>query len=83
MTTPQKPQTDEERSAEARRILDRAASETESLGTSALARAARHLAGADAPQDDRLEVWGRRIGRTLGFIFALYLVVTLVDHFGR
>ncbi|MCP8938684.1 hypothetical protein NK718_09175 [Alsobacter sp. SYSU M60028] len=73
----------DERQRESRRILDRVAAESESVGASALARAVRHLAASDAPPEDRIEVWGRRIGRTLGLVFAIYLVATLVEHFAR
>ncbi|WP_293860411.1 hypothetical protein [uncultured Alsobacter sp.] len=72
---------DEERVREAHDALRRVAAESESVGTSALARAVRHMAGADAPQEDRVEVWGRRIGRGLGLLFALYLAATLFQHF--
>lgn len=37
-----------------------------------------HFGGADADPDDRVEVWGRRIGRTLGLVFAVLLVVHLL-----
>ena len=63
---------------EARRILDRVNTDTESFGTSSLARSALrardHFAGADADPDDPIEVWGRRIGR----IAALGAVVVLL-----
>lgn len=75
-----KPQ-DEDRVREAQDALRRVEAETESIGSSAMARAARHMAGADAPRDDRIEVWGRRIGRGLGLLFALYLAATLFQHF--
>jgi hypothetical protein len=41
-----------------------------------------HFAAADAPSDDPIEKWGRRIGRTLSAIaflaLAVYLYVTYV-----
>ena len=41
-----------------------------------------HFAAADAPGDDSIEKWGRRIGRTLSAIaflaLAVYLYVTYV-----
>jgi hypothetical protein len=74
---------DEDRVREAQEALRRVEAETETVGGSALARAARHLSGADAPDGDRIEVWGRRLGRGLGLVFALYLVVTLYQHFTR
>jgi hypothetical protein len=76
-------QRDAERSHEARQALDRVQRESGLLGSSELARAARHFGGADAPAGDRIEVWGRRIGRTLGLIFVLYLITWLVDWFSR
>jgi hypothetical protein len=59
--------------------------EPDTFATSALARAARrasdHFAGKDAG-DDRIELWGRRIGRGLSLAafvgLALYLYVTYV-----
>ena len=60
--------------------------DAEVIGTSGFARMARHtgerleahFGAADAEPDDRIEVWGRRIGRGLGLIFAVVLVVHLV-----
>ncbi len=74
---------DEERVAEARRTLDRLSAESETIGHSAMARAARHFGAADAPEGDAIERWGRRIGRVLALLFALYLIHTLVQHFAR
>ncbi len=62
----------------------RTLSEPDTFATSALARAAQrasdHFAGKDAGGEDRIELWGRRIGRALslaGFIaLAIYLYLT-------
>lgn len=76
--------------AERRRRSEEALSgvvrDAEVIGTSGFARTAAdatrrigdYFGGADADPDDAIEVWGRRIGRGLGLIFALYLVVHLV-----
>lgn len=56
----------------------------DTFATSALARAAQragdHFAASDAAGEDRIELWGRRIGRALslaGFLaLALYLYFT-------
>lgn len=77
-----KPHDRNEAAAEdARRDLQRLASQGEVVGTSAMARAAKragdHLAGADAPADDPIEVWGTRIGRGLGVVFFVFLVIYL------
>jgi hypothetical protein len=74
---------DAARAEEARRALAGVERESAVVGTSALARAVRHLGAADAPSNDPIEVWGRRIGRALSLLFALYLVTWLVDWFGR
>ena len=86
---------DEERRREALRTLD-TLRESDTFATSALARTARratdHFAARDAMKDavtedgsvDRIELWGRRIGRALsliGFVaFAVYLYLT---HFAK
>ena len=64
---------------EARRDLERLGSQGEVVGTSAMARAAKkagdHLSGADAPENDPIEIWGTRIGRGLGVVFFIGLVI--------
>lgn len=46
------------------------------------APAARHFSGVDAKASDPIELWGRRIGRTLAAVafasFCLYLYLTYV-----
>lgn len=58
-------------------INKRAARESETLLSSSMKRAADHFSGGDAPPDDAIEIWGRRIGRTLGVIVAIYLAFQL------
>ena len=41
-------------------------------------RAKDHMSAADKDDDDHIEVWGTRIGRGLGLIFAVCLVIYLV-----
>lgn len=76
-----KPPTDRER--EARATLERVRRDTESIGSSSAARATArlkdHFSGADAigaAEDggtDRIELWGRRIGRAISAVLALVL----------
>jgi len=76
---------DEAQRREALRTLD-SLNEGDTFATSALARTARrasdHFAARDAAGEDRIELWGRRIGRGLslaGFIaLAIYLYATYV-----
>ena len=67
---------------ESRRILERVARETTPGGTTFVARAAKdardHMSAADADRSDPIEVWGTRVGRTLGLIIAIGLLAWLV-----
>ena len=56
----------------------RVAAEHPSKLDSAMGRAARHFGGADAPPDDKAELWGRRIGRALSLVGVLVLTVLLI-----
>jgi hypothetical protein len=74
---------DEAQRREARAAL-RGLTESDTFATSSLARAAQragdHFAAKDAAGEDRVELWGRRIGRALslaGFVaLAIYLYST-------
>lgn len=82
---------DDERARESRRILDRIARDHDTLGGSALARAANrkardvtdHFAGRDAVGQgegggtDPIELWGRRIGRSLSLVGVIVLAYWL------
>ncbi len=80
-------QRQDDKAREAQRILDRVDMEGEALGTSAFARTAnrarQHLSAGDADPNDPIEIWGTRIGRIGGVIFAIFLVLWLVTHFTR
>ena len=72
---------------EARRTLDRVARDSETLGASSLRRMGDHFGARDAAggrEDeaaDPIELWGRRIGRTLSVVgvvvLSLWLLVQL------
>jgi len=71
--------------AEAKRILKRLESETETFGHSAMVRASDGLKSSlkgDADPGDRIEVLGTRIGRAMGLVafaaLAAFLVFTYV-----
>ena len=68
----------DESSKRAQRDLARLAADRDTLGTSAIARMAKHMSGADAPSDDPVEVWGKRIGRGLGAVFFVFLAGSLL-----
>ncbi|MBZ9797140.1 hypothetical protein [Mesorhizobium sp. ES1-4] len=67
---------------ESRRILQRVAQETDPAGNSFVARTTKsmrdHVSAADADRTDPIEVWGTRVGRILGLLLALGLMVWLV-----
>jgi hypothetical protein len=73
---------DETQRREALETLDRLRHDRETIVSSGLAgaarRAAAHFSAADAP--DRIELWGRRIGRVLSLAgvigLAIYLCLT-------
>ena len=73
--------------SESRRIIERVANESGPGGTSFITRAAKgardHVTAAEADRSDPIEVWGTRIGRTLGLIFALGLLIWLVYFVSR
>lgn len=71
------------REEESRRILKRVASESTDIGRSAMEQAGRHFSAADAPQADRVEVWGKRIGRLLALVFAIWAIAQIAAHFAR
>ena len=86
---------DEEQRREALRTLD-TLRESDTFATSTLARTARrasdHFTAKDAMHDaleadgsvDRIELWGRRIGRGLSLIGFVALAVYLyVTHFAK
>lgn len=71
----------DDRQAESRRIL---ASVNDEMQVSGLAnRAGNHFSAADADQNDRIEVIGRRIGRALSLILCLALIFWLIMVIGR
>jgi hypothetical protein len=75
---------DEKRREQALKDIEEAAAASEVFGTSTFVRqagrAGAHFRGEDAEPDDRVEVWGRRIGRSLSLIaffgLLIYLAVT-------
>ncbi len=78
---------EQEREREAREALERVRRDTETVGTSALARMSRraqeHFGGDDAPSTedgraDPIELWGRRIGRALSLVGVVVLAVWLL-----
>jgi len=70
---------------DALRAIDRVQAESETVGTSSFVRMAdrakNHMSAADKDSDDHIEVWGTRIGRGLGLLFAIGLVIYLINTY--
>ncbi|KLK92126.1 hypothetical protein AA309_17135 [Microvirga vignae] len=83
---------EQEREREAREALERVRRDSESLGSSALARMSRqaqdHFSGRDAVgaaedgSTDPVELWGRRIGRGLSLVGVVVLGLWLLVQLG-
>ena len=71
-----------DRDIESRRILDRIAREADSSAPPLVSRTAKrtrdHLTAADADPADPIEYWGTRIGRVIGLVVTIGLIVWLV-----
>ncbi|MGC4024942.1 MAG: hypothetical protein QM744_07170 [Mesorhizobium sp.] len=61
--------------AESRRILGQIEQES-----GYARRLKNHLNAADADQDDRIETWGTRIGRTIGFITTIVIILLFIRY---
>lgn len=61
---------------ESQRIIRRVGQESE---PSMAQRVRSHMAGEDADQNDRAEVWGTRLGRALGLALLIYLLYWLIS----
>ncbi|RFB75579.1 hypothetical protein [Methylovirgula sp. 4M-Z18] len=72
---------DQDRQKESEEILRRVEREHIGLFDSSLSRAADYLRAKDAPPDDRIEAWGRRIARLLSLIALLAITLwVLADY---
>lgn len=77
MSAPKMSTPDEERAREAKAALDRVKRDQEGVFTSSMARAADHFGAKDADPGDTIELWGRRIGRSLSLVVVIVLAYTL------
>lgn len=75
---------DSDSQRESRRILDRVAREADSSGFATLGSAVdamRRQANAKTPHDvDPIEYWGTKIGRGLGLVITVAIIVWLVAY---
>ncbi|MCO5064416.1 MAG: hypothetical protein M9924_08350 [Rhizobiaceae bacterium] len=62
--------------AESRRIIGQI--EQESGYGRAAGRLQAHLTAADADQSDAIETWGTRIGRAIGFVVTVVVIILFI-----
>lgn len=73
---------DDKRQRESQRILNRIQDESETTGIAGRTarRVGDHMRAADADQRDWAEVWGTRIGRTIGAVVVVVLFLYLWSY---
>jgi len=65
--------------AESRRIIERIDRESASGGISIVERTKGHFSAKDADSTDSIEVWGTRIGRFLGLLALIAMIIWLIS----
>ena len=73
------------RKKEAERILKDVDREGDIFGRGAYRladKAKTHFSGADAEGNDKIEIWGRRIGRALSLIVFIGLLIYVIRVYG-
>lgn len=87
MSNKAKPHDRDDQAAEAKRILDRVTRESETVGASTMVRSANQPGARSQSEqgkierDDPIEILGRKIGRTLGWIAMVFLLIYLVKTY--
>lgn len=72
---------DDRQQEESRRIIDRIQAESDSGNVvSRTTRLEGHLGARDADQHDWAEVWGTRIGRTIGAVVTVAAIIYLFQY---
>jgi hypothetical protein len=65
--------------AESRRIIERIDRESASGGISIVERTKSHFSAGDADPADPIEVWGSRIGRFLGLLVLIAMIIWVIS----
>lgn len=73
---------EQDRLAQSKRILRQVERDSDHPGFSPMDRLQRHLSAHDIETDDKLEVWGTRIGRGLGLLIMMFLLLAIILWFG-
>jgi hypothetical protein len=64
---------------ESRRIIERIDRESASQGTSFVERTKGHFSAGDADPADPIEVWGTRVGRFLGLLVLIAMIIWVIS----
>lgn len=75
---------EDERKREAQRILNRVEREVEQVGASTMARTANKVRDhfmVEETRNDPVEIWGKRIGRSLAAIVFIGLAISLYVNY--
>ncbi|CAN7240505.1 hypothetical protein LJR231_000931 [Phyllobacterium sp. LjRoot231] len=64
---------------ESRRIIERINRESAAGGMSIIERTKTHFSAKDADSADSIEVWGTRIGRFLGLLVLIAMIIWLIS----
>ena len=82
---PKKQRPEDNSVRDARRILNRVERESEKVGTSSMARTANkvrdHFLGEEKPEDDHIEILGKRIARGLAILAFIGLAISLYINY--
>jgi hypothetical protein len=69
---------DQERLAESQRILRQVNRDSDHPGFARMDRLQDHLSAKDVSTDDPVDVWGTRIGRSLGLLIMVFALVAIL-----
>jgi hypothetical protein len=73
---------EQQRLAESKRILRQVNRDADHAGFAPIDRLQNHLSANDIDKADPLEVWGTRIGRSLGLVIMVSLLLAIILWFG-
>ncbi|MGL4488029.1 MAG: hypothetical protein ACRCU5_01110 [Rhizobiaceae bacterium] len=73
---------DDKRLAESKRILRQVDRDSDQPGFRGVHKLEEHFSAKDADANDPIEVWGTRIGRGLGLVIMMSLLLTVILWFG-
>lgn len=73
---------EQDRLAQSKQILRQVNRDSDHPGFSTMDRLQNHLSARDIQANDRLEVWGTRIGRSLGLLIMIFLLLAIIVWFG-